>query len=253
MNQNNQDLLRIYFLNVGQGDSALIVTPKGRSILIDGGPNTLVLDELDKITEYWNRKINYIVLTHLHADHSTGLSSVINAYESDFLLWNNLSDSSNQAVEFSQTLSSYAGKIKNFERGDELQIGEVFLKVLWPPKNLAYEKNLNNTSIVIHVKYRDFDCILTGDLEGSVQQLVEWPENVEVLKVAHHGAPDDTTEYVLNKSGPYIAVISVGENNFDHPSQSVLDTLSSRKITTYRTDVQGTIEVVSNGETWWVR
>jgi len=244
--------LKIYFFNVGQGDSAFILTPLGQSILIDGGPDAKVLEHLDKINSYWDRKIDYMVLTHPHADHLAGLIDVLKGYNVKNVLWNNISFDSPFMSSWVRQLDSFEGNVSAFERGDELNLGEVSLKAVWPPKGMLFESNINNVSIVTHLRYKDFDCLLTGDIEGEAQLLVDWPKDVEVLKVPHQGATGDTSEALLKTARPYVAVISVGKNSYGHPGQTTLDLLDRYGADIYRTDKHGTVEVISDGKGWWV-
>jgi len=149
-------------------------------------------------------------------------------------------------------LSDFEGQVSSFEEGDTLQLGEVSLTALWPPKGITLAENLNNVSIVTHLKYQDFDCLFTGDIEGDAQPLVKWPAKVEVLKVPHHGGAGDTSEVLLKAPKPYAAVISVGENTFGHPAPETLEILSRYGVDTYRTDKHGSIEVVTNGYGWQI-
>jgi len=244
--------LKIYFFNIGQGDSAFILAPSGQSILIDGGPDAGVLEQLDLINSYWDREIDYMILTHPHADHLAGLIGVLKAYNVKNVLWNNVSFDSPFMSSWIGQLDSFEGSVSAFERGDELNLGGVSLRAIWPPKEMLFENNINNTSIVNHLKYKDFDAVFTGDLEGEVQGLIDWPGNVELLKVPHQGAKGDTSEGLIKALRPYVAVISVGENSYGHPGQTTLDLLDKYGVDTYRTDKHGTIEVITDGEGWWV-
>lgn len=248
----NSQPLRVYFFNVGQGDSALILTPSGQSVLIDGGPDTQVLGHLDKINAYWDRRIDYLLLTHAHADHLAGLVEVLKTYQVGAVLWNNVAYDSPYLTSWVKELANFSGEVASFEEGDTLKLGEVSLKAIWPPKNLNLVENLNNTSIVTHLKYKDFDCLLTGDIEGDVQPLVDWPQKVEVLKVPHHGGAGDTSESLLKAARPFTAVISVGENSYGQPAPETLETLSRYGVDTYRTDKHGSVEVITNGHAWQI-
>ena len=245
-------LLKLYFFTVGQGDSMLILTPQGDSILIDGGPDDTVMRSLDEVIPYWDRKLDYMFLTHLHADHVNGLLDVLEQYEVGKVFWNNYSYSSPQAEAWVKALSDFKGEVLPFEKNDRLLLGDTSLEALWPPKDVVFEEDLNNNSMIFQLEYGDFDALLLGDAGGDIQPLVDWPNDVEVLKVSHHGAAGDFWQGLLEIAKPILAVISVGENDFGHPSQSTLNLLSRFGVKTYRTDLDGTIEVWTDGRLWGV-
>ena len=112
------------------------------------------------------------------------------------------------------------------------------------------KEDINETSIVMKVSYGLFDILLTGDIGIDTENRLDFPE-VEVLKIPHHGSKYSTSDDLLTESSPEVAVISVGKNNFGHPTQEVLSKLSNLGIMIRRTDEQGEIEIISNGKEWW--
>ncbi len=251
-NISGDNLIRLYFLDVGQGDSIYITMPDDRTMLVDGGPDSAVVSELDKINPYWDRSIDYLFLTHPHTDHMLGLFDILNSYEVGEIFVNNQNFQSTEFNLLLKMVQELQKQVKTFEKGDTLIFSDVSIRCLWPDDNSYTTDNINNTSMVHHIKYKEFDLLLTGDIEDDVQPLISWPENVEIIKIPHHGATNGLWQNLLSISKPYVAVISVGENDFGHPSPEVLDFLESIGTKTYRTDTEGTIVIASDGKRWWV-
>jgi len=256
--------LKVYFLNVGQGDAEYIKTPGGGDILIDGGPDQSVLNELGKVMDFGDREINLMILSHPHADHLTGLLEVMKRYKID-KVWET-------GVEYpSSTYDSFKNEIKNqnipdkkVKAGDEENFGEVKISVLYPftslenlPAGRQVKKidNVNNASQVDRLEYKNFSVLFTGDAEKEVLgQLLDKNIHVTVLKVDHHGSTTGITEEFLKVVRPAIAVIEVGaKNTYGHPASSTINLLKSYAVRIFRTDQNGTIEINSDGESYWVK
>lgn len=251
--------LKVYFFDVGQGDSEYIKTPDGKDILIDGGPDNKILNELGKVMNFGDRRIDLIVLTHPHADHLTGLVDVVERYE--------IGEIWQSGVEYpSKTYDAFKNDIKNKNitekfvvAGDEKDFdgGSVKFKVLYP---LSSEKNktidnVNNASVVTSLENNKFSALFMGDLEKSGQsQIMNNLKNYTVLKVAHHGSENGLSEGLLKIIRPAIAVIEVGANNkYGHPAKTTIDLLKSYIVQIYRTDQNGTIIISSDGQNYSVK
>ena len=251
--------LKVYFLDVGQGDASYIKTPTGEDILIDGGPDSSILNELGKVMPFSDREINLVILSHPHTDHLTGLLDVLTRYKIDEV-WET-------GVEYpSATYDSWRAAVKSkqipdtiVKAGDEKSFGDTKIKILSPLSPIENKTldNLNNASIVSRLDYNKFSVLYTGDAEKEVQtKLLANPETelfATVLKVAHHGSSNGLAQDFLNAVRPAIAVISVGyDNKFSHPHTQTLNLLKGGAVRIYRTDQNGTIEISSNGENYWV-
>jgi len=251
--------LKIYFLDVGQGDSEYIKMPDGSDILIDGGPDDKVLSELGKVMSFGDHKIDLVVLTHPHADHITGLVDVISRYD--------IGEVWESGAEYPSTIyNAFKSEIKNKNIKDKFPVAgeekdlnnsKILFKVLYP---LSSEKNktidnLNNASLVTELDFNKFTTLFTGDLEKTVQpQIYNELRAVTVLKVAHHGSTNGTDGNLLQILRPAIAVIEVGEkNNYGHPAPSIISLLKSYAVQIYRTDQNGTVEIVSDGNGYSVK
>lgn len=249
--------LKVYFLNIGQGDASYIKTPSGQDILIDGGPDNSVLNELGKVMAFGDHEINLVILTHPHADHVTGLLEVLDRYKVDEV-WET-------GVEYpSATYDSWKAEIKNknisdkkVTAGDEKNFGEVKITILYPFTSLENRNidNLNNASIVNRLDYKKFSVLFTGDAEKDIQQkLLDKNIYVTVLKVAHHGSNNGLSEDLLKVVRPAIAVIEVGKDNkYGHPAASTINLLKQYAVRIFRTDENGTVEISSDGEGYWVK
>lgn len=248
--------LRVYFLDVGQGDASYIKTPGGGDILIDGGPGNEVLNQLGKVMDLGDREISLVILTHPHADHLSGLSEVIRRYQVEEV-WETKVDYSsatyeNWQQEISQkNITSYSPK-----EGDSKNFSEVKITVLYPLSSLENTKidNPNNASIVNRLDFKKFSVLFTGDAEIEVQKkLIDKDIFATVLKVAHHGSKNGLSEDFLKAVRPAIAVISAGKDNkYGHPAASTINLLKQYAVRIFRTDQDGTIEISSDGEGYTV-
>jgi competence protein ComEC len=257
--------LEVVFLDVGQGDSILIKTPYGQKILIDGGPDNKVIKKLGSNLSFFDRDIDLVILTHPHADHVTGLVEVLKRYKvkkimatgvlhdtPEYLAW--LREIEKQKIPF----EIVAGKQK-IALGDNLRM-EIFYpleslvnkKVAAGDAPLALGKKLNNTSIVSKLIYGQTAFLFTGDIEEEVEQeLIKAGVDLkaDVLKVAHHGSDSSTSEEFLKAVMPWIAVIEAGKNNqFNLPDYRIVKRLENKGVHVYRTDENGDIKIISDGE-----
>ncbi|MCL5407214.1 MAG: MBL fold metallo-hydrolase [Patescibacteria group bacterium] len=249
--------LKVYFLNVGQGDAEYIKTPSGQDILIDGGPDTSVLNELGKVMDFGDREINLVILSHPHADHLTGLLEVINRFKVDEVWETGVEYPSSTYDLWRQEI--FARKIpdKIVKAGDSKDFGETKIKILYPLSPLQNSKidNLNNASVVNRLDYKKFSVLFMGDLEKDFQTKI-LNENLfaTVLKVAHHGSSNGLSENLLKVVRPALAIIEVGKDNtYGHPASSIINLLKKYAVRIYRTDQNGTIEIDSDGEGYWVK
>lgn len=249
--------LKVYFFDVGQGDAEYIKNPNGTDILIDGGPDNSVLNELGKAMDFGDHEINLVILSHPHADHLTGLLEVIRRYKVDEI-WET-------GVDYtSRTYDTWKAEIrkqnipdKKVVSGDEENFGDVKISILYPLSSFENKTidNLNNASIVNRLDFKQFSVLFTGDAEKEVQQkLLDKNIFADVLKVAHHGSENGLSEEFLKIVRPAIAVIEVGaKNTYGHPAPSTINLLKQYAVRIYRTDQNGTIEIDSDGEGYWVR
>lgn len=260
-------LLHVSFLDVGQGD-AVLIQQGGIQILVDGGPSPQILTgELGRLIPFWDRTIELVVLTHPHADHLAGLVEVLRRYKVKQILepslftlsdteynlalhneWQNLIRQKNTRVIYAQTYQQF-------------DIGQIVINILNPSLNSleGTSSDIDNNSVVLTVKVEDISFLLTGDLmqpgehDLVMQRLVE---NCTVLKVGHHGSNTSTCQELLSVVRPRVAIISSGADNvYGFPSDEVMQRLEACPSVDYiyRTDVNGTVEFISDGKNLWLQ
>jgi len=254
--------LEVTFLDVGQGDAIFIETPQRNQILIDGGPNSAILEKLNTRMPFWDRTIDLIILTHPESDHLTGLIEVLKRYKVENILWTGIIKDTNEYQEWEKLVENEDAEIKIAQAGQRINLStyetDKYIEVLYPFESLAGQefKDSNNSSIVAKLVFGKNSFLFTGDTYKSVEkELIEKGINInsDVLKVAHHGSKTSTSQDFVREVFPQIAVISAGRNNsYGHPHQETLDTLAKYDITIFRTDLQGDIEIISDGKNYGV-
>ena len=245
-------ILKVEFFNVGQGDSVFIQTSQGHQILIDGGPDSSILEKIAKEMPFWDRKIDVIILTHPEKDHMTGILEILQRYKADYFLWTGIEKQDAENKRLIELLKN-SKKVLNVFSGEKIKAGGAEIDILYPFESLAGEKtesSVNNTSIVAKLIYGKDLFLFTGDISSKAEtQLTNSAELVkaDVLKVAHHGSKYSSSEEFLENVRPEYAVISVGKNTYGHPAPEVLQRLKKYDIKILRTDQNGDIKFISNG------
>ncbi len=240
----NRKNLEVSFLNIGQGDSILIESPNGQNILIDGGPDRKVIEELGKILPWWDRTIDLIILTHPHDDHVTGLNYVVAMYNVKNVLYEKINVKSADYNNFVQLIEKDDINIIPLTI-DNIKLGENCDLNILHMFDILNDNSLNNRSIVTKLDCLGSKFLFTGDIEHEAEEhLVANNTDIkcDVLKVAHHGSKTSSIDEFLDKTLPSIAVIQVGKDNkFGHPNEIVLNRLNKRNIKILRNDINGTI------------
>jgi competence protein ComEC len=248
--------LTVDVLDVGQGDSIFIETPSMRHILIDGGPDSSVLTKLATKLPFWQRKLDVVVLTHPDADHVVGLIQVLKKYQVDYIIWTGMvRDGANYQAWRQMLLKKQqeGSKIIMAKLNTTIASGDVTLKTLHPFENVEGQtfKEANDTGIVSLLAYAKSSFLFTADVSSNIEQALldnNSDLNADVLKVGHHGSKYSTQDTFLQAVTPNFAVISVGvKNSYGHPTAEVLQRLQEFGIKTLRTDQQGTVEFLSDG------
>jgi competence protein ComEC len=242
--------LRVDFLDVGQGDSALVTMPDGTTLLVDSGgrPSFPVTSDSARrigetvVSEYlWWRglsEIDYVVATHADADHIEGFNDVLRNF------------SVKAALVGPQTLLETRTHVETIHAGDVMRFGEVDVSVLWPPAEGGGSDNDN--SIVLRIKFGERTILLTGDIEKAAERALALSQQnlkADVVKVPHHGSKTSSTDNFVLATKPTFAIISVGRNSmFGHPHKEVVQRWQSNGATVFTTGDYGTITVTTDGK-----
>jgi|BarGraNGADG00212_2_1021979.scaffolds.fasta_scaffold05239_5 competence protein ComEC len=275
--------LHVYFLDVGQGDAIFVRTPDGRQILVDGGPSPeALLNQLGEVMPFWDRSLDLVVLTHPDADHMTGLVALLERYqvtqtlddlESDGIAATGAPSGSAPSGGMTMTeadpaqLKAAAPWLAQAARpgtrrvraspGMRLVIGKSSFTVLSTGLTQSGPSAAgdNNDSLVLRLDYGTTSFLLTGDAEREAEAEMlraGLPLRADILKVGHHGSSRSTSAPFLSAVKPRLAIIQVGAGNrFGHPQPDVLQRLADSRV--LRTDQNGRIEVISDGEKLWLK
>ena len=275
----NDGKFHVVFCDVGQGDAIFIRTPKGSDVLIDGGPDDSVLSCLSSNMPFWDRDLELVILTHPHADHLNGLISVLGHYKVDLFATEMIKNNTGGFSRLMEKIKDENIKIRYVYAGDRFVFKDgVVLKIAGPSKEFIKKTSPGGVigerkefaSVVSFIKYKGFEVLLTGDsqateLKDSLRLVSLAQGKISILQVPHHGSKTGLTSEILDSIKPELAVISVGKNNYGHPAASILKILGEGDINPpakaslkamragiLRTDRDGEIEIVSDGESWGV-
>ncbi len=241
--------LAVYFIDVGQGDSILIDYGK-TEILIDGGEkNTGVADY---IRPYVDGALEAMVATHPHADHIGGLLEVLQKYDVKDIWLNGDTYTTKTYTDFMALVNAENATVHEAERGQTMQVGVISFHILNPAKPLGTDTNDN--SIVLSLSYGDTDFLFMGDAQSTAESsMLNLVSDIDILKVGHHGSRTSSSPIFLNKVKPEIAIYSAGiGNSYGHPHQETISALTQVGAKIYGTDVNGTIVVTSDGQSFSV-
>jgi competence protein ComEC len=247
--------LEVTFFDVGQGDAIFIETPKSHQVLIDGGPDSAILEKLATEMPFWDRTIDLVILTHPHSDHLNGLIDILERYRVENILWTGVNYDSQLYQEWQRMIEEEGAKIYIAQDGQRVISSKTILEILHPLESLEGKEteNLDNTSISAKLIFEENSFLFTGDAHQEVELALvkEFQERLKskVLKVGHHGSRTSSVQEFVEQVLPEMAVISVGKDNgYGHPHQEVLDTLEKYDITVLRTDKDGDIKIISDGK-----
>lgn len=247
--------LHVFFLDSDQADSIFITTPESQKIIIDLGSKK-GFSELNKKNIWWDKEIDLLIITHPHDDHIWSVPDLLNRYKVKKIIFNGIAGDSPIHQEIVRQSQNKKIKLLIPQVGQKIIMGDnCELSFLYPLEILKNKSmdNLNNSSLVVQLQYDQHRFLFMGDIEEEVEKKM-LAEGIKiesnVLKVGHHGSITSSHEDFIKKINPQISIIMVGENNkFSHPSLRVINRLQKIGSLVFRTDLNGTIEIISDGQT----
>jgi len=246
--ENIEGNLVVHYLDVGQGDSIFIELPNTKTMLIDGGETKYSSKIISYIESLGYNKIDYLLGTHPHADHIGGLSTIIENFQIGTIYMPKALTNTKTYENLLTTILHKGLKIKTATAGLEV-INENNLQAKIVAPNSKKYSSLNNYSIVLKLLYGGTSYLFTGDAEELSESEIKENIKSDVLKVGHHGSNTSSSEKFLSQVLPKYAIISVGENNsYNHPDESTITNLKKYTENIYRTDLNGTITIKSDGK-----
>ena len=248
--------LILHFLDAGQGDSILIQSPAGVNILVDAGDDQagtqVVMPYLERLGL---ASLDMVVITHPHFDHIGGLIPVLKKYPVGQVLADGQIHTSKTYERLLTLIYEEEIPFKLARAGDELKIAGLDEVLVLNPQE-PFLPGLNNNSVVLQLRHGDIVILLTGDIEIEAEKRIldkGQLSQAQILKVAHHGSRTSSTKGFVDKTQPEVAIISLGAGNvYEHPHQETLESLASIGSRVLRTDLLGTIIVVSDGASYQV-
>ncbi len=263
--------LHVDFLDVGQGDAALITFPDGRTMLVDGGGRRKYRSDDDEaepferdvrgigetvVSEFlWHRgyqRIDYILATHADADHIQGLTDVAKNFRIGAAIFGRMPMDDPDLAELAAILKRRGIHAESIIRGDELRFGDVVVEILYPQNSDTDAVSANDNSVVLRLRYGRRSILLTGDIERQAErELTDGLTNLnaDVIKVPHHGSRTSSTQEFIDATHAKYAVISVGRNSpFGHPHTDVVERWKATGANVITTGERGMISVSTDGK-----
>jgi competence protein ComEC len=249
-------LLKVVYLDIGQGDAIFIETPSKKQILIDTGPTAMILSKLSKVMPFADRSLDLIILTHPDQDHIGGASLVLDSYEVGTILVTDFYSDTSLAQELDSKIEKLKSNKVVARRGQRFVLDQernIYLDILFPNREIALLES-NETSIVSRLTYGQKSFLFVGDSSIYNESLIMWKEedgtvDSDILLLGHHGSKTSSSILWLEKVSPDLAIISAGQNNrFGHPSEEVLDRLEKLNIPHLITFLEGNIVLFSDGQ-----
>jgi competence protein ComEC len=259
------DELQVHVLNVGQGDSILIIAPGGKTVLVDAGVPGSGKVVTAAMQRYGVKQIDLMVATHAHADHIGGADEVLKAVKVTTVLDSRVPNTTKNYEDFLAAIKQTGAQYVGAAPGQKFDLGgNATLSVLAPIQPFFKQSDIrsggnepNANSVVTRLDYGDFSLLLTGDAEAETEErIMASGGNVvaRVLKVGHHGSKYASSEKFLRQGKFEVAVISDGaDNRYGHPSQEALDRFKKLGIKLYRTDLEGEVTIISRGQGYEIK
>lgn len=244
--------LKMHFIDVGQGDSTLIITPNNKSILIDAGDEKSAKKVINYINKQGISKLDIVIGTHPDSDHIGGMDKVVKNFDIGIFAMPKVQTQTSQYKQIKQELKAKNINPKELYMDNEINIDKnLKIEILSPIKGKNYE-DTNEHSIVTKIDYKKISFLLMGDATvNNEMDIINSQKNidVDVLKLGHHGSNTSSSDEFILKTSPRVAIISCGKyNRHGHPHKEVMDTLKKYGVDVYRTDKQGDIVLKTDGK-----
>lgn len=240
---------KVVFLDVGQGDSELIMTKQG-NVLIDGGPSKKVIYSLANELSAFDRTIDVLILTHSDNDHLNGLNYVLDYYNVNVVVLSDFNCVKTDCVKFYKKLEELNIPVVLGVSGSKIVLGDNEIDFLYPKENdLNNIRSVNDYSIVNLLKTKEGNILFTGDLEKNILKDVVLENDfseIDILKIPHHGAKNALDEFILKTINPRNVVVEVGKNNYGHPAVNIIELIKGLNIDLLRTDLLGNIVFIKD-------
>lgn len=241
----------VHYIDVGQGDCALIATPAG-NILIDSGERAYAEQVIAYLRNCGIQQLDYVIGTHPHSDHIGAMPEILTVFPVKNIILPKLSEVNVPTTKVYENLllavKDSGAKVHAAIPGDVFTLEEVTLRILGPH---SQHKELNDMSVIAHVSYGDTSFLFTGDAENSAEnELLEFIGlEADVYSAGHHGSRNASSEAFLRAVYPALVIISCGSgNSYGHPHQEALDRFAATGAQVLRTDICGSIVVGSDGK-----
>jgi competence protein ComEC len=246
--------LTLHFLDVGQGDGALLRTPAGRWVLIDAGPRNDRNDAGRRVMvpfleRHRARELAAAIVSHAHADHLGGVPSVLDRFHAGIVIEPGDQVADPLYYEFLDALAAESIAWHRGRRGEQFALDSVHFTFLHPYEWSRWGEDLNEDSLVLLVEYGAFQALFAGDAGFPAEAAMRGRTRaVDLLKVGHHGSRGSTGDEWLDSLRPKAGVISVGPNNYGHPAAETLARLLQHRVEVWRTDRDGSVTVTTDGQ-----
>jgi len=254
-----QKFTEVRFFDVGQGDAAFVQTARGTQIIIDGGPGNSALEKLGRAMPFYDRQIDWMILSHPDSDHLSGLLAVLENYRVDNIVWSGIGKDSDECRQWERAIAEEGARVFEVSAGDKFNLdGAVVVEILAPETESAGAKEKsNNLSTAARIVHKNRAFLFAGDIDAKKEALIfaANPDlRADVLKIAHHGSKYSANEEFTAGLAIAAAVVSCGkENRYGHPHPETLDLLKKYGIKILRTDENGDIVFRTDGEQIFLR
>ncbi|MFA6050144.1 MAG: MBL fold metallo-hydrolase [Candidatus Paceibacterota bacterium] len=248
--------LRVTFLNVGQGDAIFIETPNGAQFVVDGGPGNTILSELPHVMPFFDRTIDGIMITNPDTDHYAGFLETLSRYNVGIVVESGTISKTSTYASLEKMITEQKIPKTIAKRGQKIVLDAesgVYIEILFPDRDVS-NLSTNDGSIIAKLVYKNTSMMLQGDAPEKIETyLLSLGDdlNADILKTGHHGSKTSSAfEYVKAVSPQYAVISSGGKNRYGHPHQEVLETLKDLNVSVLRTDTEGRVTFISDGQSF---